>query len=544
MAVQSFMAGLIPNQRKLHPTFQRGRARGSPLKPIVLAVLAILLLPAASTTTSAEATVPVFLGVWERMKPDPQGPLAGVVPEPFDDPPTTYHAPAGLVQQSITGLAVTGQQKVITIAIDFSNSPGSVTQQALQDRIYSTSANSLARFYAEDSYGAISITGSIATTGTTIWMRSARSSSYYGGDGAACGTDGANVCIRELAREAVRLANPFVNFANYDLNNDGDIDHLLVIHSGGAQDQTGVATDIWSHRWVIWTPTAGHAAAPCGATVNHASGVGELVDGKCAFGYTTVGEDSPMGTIAHEFGHDLGLPDLYDTNGGSEGVGEWDVQGSGSWQGPATARGSAPAFHSVHSKIRLGWLTATTASAAGIYELFPQQSASGTRAYKISDYDASSSTYFLVEYRSTGGPCATGDYDSCLATSGFAVWHADDARYNANQASNTVNANENDKGLDLEEADGSTSKPSDLDAQTDRGDAWDLYYVGNVDGGNEGMFGPATTPSSAPKTGTATTKVTLDKFSEGWPVSPPFIPTFRLTLAQRDPCLPNGVYCV
>src|SRR5437867_4989814 len=36
-------------------------------------------------------------------------------------------------------------------------------------------------------------------------------------------------------------------------------------------------------------------------------------DGVQVDGYTMVSESSPVGVVAHEFGHDLGLPDLYDT---------------------------------------------------------------------------------------------------------------------------------------------------------------------------------------------------------------------------------------
>src|SRR5256712_3836672 len=70
-----------------------------------------------------------------------------------------------------------------------------------------------------------------------------------------------------------------------------------------------------------------------------------------------VSEDSPLGVSVHEFGHDLGLPDLYDTDYSSDGAGIWDVMSEGAWNG--APRGSSPPMFSAWSKIRLGWLTPT-----------------------------------------------------------------------------------------------------------------------------------------------------------------------------------------
>src|SRR5439155_931986 len=71
------------------------------------------------------------------------------------------------------------------------------------------------------------------------------------------------------------------------------------------------------------------------------------------------GADSSTGvdTVAHGFGHDLGLPDLYDADGSSHGAGIWDIMSEGSWNGnPA---GSSPAHMSAWSLMRLGWVTPT-----------------------------------------------------------------------------------------------------------------------------------------------------------------------------------------
>ncbi|MCK4773481.1 MAG: immune inhibitor A, partial [Candidatus Krumholzibacteria bacterium] len=58
-----------------------------------------------------------------------------------------------------------------------------------------------------------------------------------------------------------------------------------------------------------------------------------------------------IGVFCHEFGHAFGLPDLYDTNGGSAGVGHWGLMGSGSWNTV-----TQPSHMSAWAKNELGWV--------------------------------------------------------------------------------------------------------------------------------------------------------------------------------------------
>ena len=64
--------------------------------------------------------------------------------------------------------------------------------------------------------------------------------------------------------------------------------------------------------------------------------------------------------MAHEFGHDVNWPDLYDTDQSGEGVGEWSLMGSGSW-GESTAAGHLPGDSPTHpdafSLYYQGWIT-------------------------------------------------------------------------------------------------------------------------------------------------------------------------------------------
>src|SRR3989304_6203909 len=111
---------------------------------------------------------------------------------------------------------------------------------------------------------------------------------------------------------------------------------------------------IWSHRWAVLD---GNPAIPGDQRL--------VADGVQIYGYIMISEDSPMGVVSHELGHDLGLPDLYDTDSSSLGVGMWDVMGTGSWNSVfPSPEGTSPAHFSAWAKATLGWLTPIEVTAA------------------------------------------------------------------------------------------------------------------------------------------------------------------------------------
>ena len=80
------------------------------------------------------------------------------------------------------------------------------------------------------------------------------------------------------------------------------------------------------------------------------------------------GGQQTMGVFAHEFGHALGLPDLYDTTYNSEGVGEWSLMGYGSWLG-ISKDGDRPAHLDAWSKSVLGWVSPTQVSTSSVAQI-------------------------------------------------------------------------------------------------------------------------------------------------------------------------------
>ena len=174
----------------------------------------------------------------------------------------------------------------------------------------------------------------------------------------------------------------------------------------------------------------------------------------------------PIGVYAHEFGHLLGLPDLYDrddSNGNSRGIGKWCLMASGSWQGWG---GDTPAHMSSWCKSEMGWLDPVVLSNDEISLNIPQVESS-PYAVKIWEDDYFWSRYFLVENRQPVG------FDSDLEGPGLIIYHVDEnRRYGSYRfSSGPANDDETHKLVDVEEADGL----DDMDNEVNRGDAGDPF---------------------------------------------------------------------
>ncbi|MDM7988997.1 immune inhibitor A domain-containing protein [Arthrobacter sp. zg-Y877] len=159
----------------------------------------------------------------------------------------------------------------------------------------------------------------------------------------------------------------FDQWDRYDYNNngnfdeaDGYIDHFQAIHAGEGEEAGAPTSTIWAHRWSVGqagTGTQGPGTNPFGGI--------RIGDSKVWIrDYTTEPENGGLGVFAHEYAHDLGLPDLYDTSGGENSTGFWTLMSSGSWLGHGNGTiGTTPNHMGAWEKLQLGWLDYDTAAA-------------------------------------------------------------------------------------------------------------------------------------------------------------------------------------
>ena len=234
---------------------------------------------------------------------------------------------------------------------------------------------SLKTYYETQSSGRYSVEGTV-----TDWVRVPYNEARYGrSDGFPCPDavctntwdlvrDGLDqwVADQEAAgRSAEEIAAELATFDvwdRYDHDGDGDfdepdgyIDHLQIIHAGGDQadqDPWQGEDAIWSHRWYAFVTDVGLTGPegnPLGGTE-----VGDT--GIWAGDYTIQAENSGLSTVAHEYGHDLGLPDHYDTAGGDNGVEWWSLMGQSRLSAEGEPIGTRAGDLSAWDKLQLGWL--------------------------------------------------------------------------------------------------------------------------------------------------------------------------------------------
>ena len=272
-------------------------------------------------------------------------------------------------------------------------------------------------YFQEVSYGQFD-----PSTDVNGWYMTDSSYTVYG-DGAPNGWNMVRIMIRDAVNEACEDG---MDWSIYDNDGNGTVDALNIVHSGLGAEEGGNTQYIWSHSWQL-----GPYATQCnGININNYviqpertnMGMGGMVH---------------IGVFAHEFGHALGVPDLYDTDYSSPGIGNWGLMAGGSWGGD----GGSP-WYPVHMtawiKYQLGWVDPITITEPIItYEIDNVQE--NPLIFKMDGID-NNSEYYLFENRQKIL------YDQNLPHHGLFIWHVNES----------VGGNQNDwnRLVDLEQADG------------------------------------------------------------------------------------------
>ncbi|MEZ4588393.1 MAG: M6 family metalloprotease domain-containing protein [Gemmatimonadales bacterium] len=411
--------------------------------------------------------------------------------------------------------AVTGSYFVPVITIAYADVDVAFPAQTFQDVLFSTTPPlgrpySLKTFYEEASGGRINMTGTVfppvrVDSNATFYQQNCNGIGVVN----SCTVDSRQrfglLLLAALDSISNRPGGDTV-WSRFDNDgpdgipnsgdDDGEVDFVTFLQpvKDGACQTSPSSPGVWAHRWVVrnWnggskyqtkTPRTGFPGQFIlvdNYTIQSQLGGSSGCNAPLPPTVPTAEQVMAIGIVAHETGHAFGLPDLYDTStlSGTEGVGEWDIMGSGAY-----SRAYSPSSFGAWSRLELGWTMVDTLGASRVVTTGPR-ALSDTIFYVGT---TSPVEYYLIENRQPFGsdtamlnpansatpdgtpPCRS----NCRKGPGLLLWHVDQNLIDARRFSNTVNTG-SQQGVEVIQADGLNNLRSTGTARN-RGDEGDPY---------------------------------------------------------------------
>jgi M6 family metalloprotease-like protein len=346
---------------------------------------------------------------------------------------------------------VSGTKKFAVVLMEYPDLGQVYAQTDFQEMLFGTwQSGSAHDYYTEASYGQLDLTGSVSG-----WFTAANNKAYYAFTG-------------DLITEAAQNADPTVNFADFDNDGDGYVDCFSIIHSGFGMEETGDFTDIWSHMgyYSDWFGSDYITNDPDPVRPTEFIKINLYTIEPERSNVTNNGSMVCIGVFCHEWGHAFGLPDLYDTDGGGEGLGVWCLMAAGSWGGDINSPWT-PVHLSAWPKFNLGWVKPMMVKNNGFYPVMTAEI--NPQSLQLWTAGTPTTEYFFVENRQKVG------FDQNLPNPGLCIYHIDQSIIDQRSPTNEVNAGgAYPYGVALEQADGT----DDLWSGTNTGDANDPYPGG------------------------------------------------------------------
>lgn len=252
---------------------------------------------------------------------------------------------------------------------------------------------------------------------------------YYGASTATAYDTQAWLMVSDAVK-VLHEQNPDLDWSRFDNDGDGFVDSIFVIYAGYGENAGAPGWTIWPHSFNLYSQ--------CGIDIEYN---GVKIDNYACSNELRGTEGNVLagiGTFCHEYGHVLGLPDIYSTNSSSSPYppGDFEVMDRGSYLN----NGYTPPQYSCYDKFSLGWLNPRILSGPENVTLKP-----------LSDGEAlvimteKPEEYFMLENRQQTG------WDSYIPGHGMLIWHID---FDQDLwIKNRVNVQNDHQHIDLIEAD-------------------------------------------------------------------------------------------
>ena len=263
--------------------------------------------------------------------------------------------------------------------------------------------------------------------------------SHYGGND----SDDNDKLPGDMVVEACSIANANhkVDFTQYDNDGDDYVDFVYLIYAGKGEADGGAANTIWPHNWDLESAyyydncTYDESARRFdGKYINNYACSGEISSIYNEWGEIINDARTGIGTIAHEFGHVIGLPDVYDIDYGQNyedymTPGEWHIMDGGSYNN----NGNTPPNYSIYDKYYLGWQTPVNPGSQAQNLSLIAAGEKGFNSYQIASSNSllsatSTNTIYYIENRQQTG------WDAGLPGHGLIIWKIqyDESAWEAN----------------------------------------------------------------------------------------------------------------
>jgi M6 family metalloprotease-like protein len=298
--------------------------------------------------------------------------------------------------------------KELVILLNFSDtaftttSPQSSFYNLFNQTGYSAngSSGSVRDFYKDNSMGLITFDFTV-----TAPITLPHTMAYYGANDG----NGDDIRPSNMITDACQIISSSIDFSQFDNDGDGYVDNVFIVYAGHNEAEGGPASSLWPHKWTL--AEAGVSLPSYnGVKINAYACTSELR------GTATSKTMAPIGTFCHEFGHTLGLVDLYDVdyNGtGTEagGLANWDLMSTGNYNNS----GRTPPFLSAIDRFLLGWCDTHTPSTSETNTLLPI--GTSNQVFRIDLPTANE--FYLVENRQVSS------WDSYVNGHGMLITHID-----------------------------------------------------------------------------------------------------------------------